>query len=344
MTVFLSWSGDRGKLYARNMAIWLPRFVPNVEVFVSADIDPGVRSFNAIEGALRSCTYGICCLTAEALDSPWLHFEAGAMANSLAQFAEDTRLVPVVPLLFDGLLPSAVKPPLSEFQIKPHTKEDLRGIVANINLLRHRGGNNPELIDILFEKFWPDYERHVQNIASMPADIAVPRSSNDMIEELLNLTRAISPISDASTAYNAEISRAYFARIVNLRKTILHKGEQSGVSLRILGDGHAPDLVVRNDIFIGVEVEGFRRSLPDLLSQAYGELSRYRRRSNSTAQLVVVFASDSVLRISLMAPGLVQAATPIVWYGPDEVFRGNEAARKLVPWLVDAEFSDLRGL
>src|SRR4029077_19453405 len=51
------------------------------QVFVSDELEKGTTWFGSIMGQLRKSKAGIVCLTVENLESPWLHFEAGALAS-----------------------------------------------------------------------------------------------------------------------------------------------------------------------------------------------------------------------------------------------------------------------
>ena len=75
------------------------------------DIEPGARWSNAIAEELDAISIGIVCVTRENQSSPWLNFEAGALAKRLIDQAR------VVPLLID-LTPSDVLQPLGQFQIE----------------------------------------------------------------------------------------------------------------------------------------------------------------------------------------------------------------------------------
>src|SRR6266487_3842154 len=84
MKVFLCWSGDRSKEVARILKEFLPKIIEGIEVDFSEDIPAGKEWFPYIIERTRSCEAGIVCFTPESLHSPWMHFEAGAILNSIA--------------------------------------------------------------------------------------------------------------------------------------------------------------------------------------------------------------------------------------------------------------------
>lgn len=81
MRVFISWSGARSQAIATALRDWLPKLIREIEFFHSEDIPKGRNWHAALIEALRDCSVGIFCVTPESLRSPWMLFEAGAMAQ-----------------------------------------------------------------------------------------------------------------------------------------------------------------------------------------------------------------------------------------------------------------------
>jgi hypothetical protein len=80
--IFISWSGEKSREVAIALREWLPAVINSVEPFVSSkDIDPGTRWQMEVAGQLESSAYGIICVASENQSSPWLNFEAGALAK-----------------------------------------------------------------------------------------------------------------------------------------------------------------------------------------------------------------------------------------------------------------------
>lgn len=82
-----------------------------VDVFVSSDPDSlpaGIHWMDELTAKLRQCRIQILLLSAESLQRPWIHFEAGAgwARGDVTQ----------VPLCHSGLAPSDLKPPLALLQ------------------------------------------------------------------------------------------------------------------------------------------------------------------------------------------------------------------------------------
>ncbi len=129
---------------------------------------------------------GILCLTSECLGSPWLLFEAGALAKKV----ENSR---VCPLLID-LSPSDVKYPLAAFQLKGTDEEGIKGIVEMVNKSRGADALSEADLEEAFENRWPQF---AQSFKSLPAaaeqkEKKGPESKVEKtLDEVLGLVRGI---------------------------------------------------------------------------------------------------------------------------------------------------------
>lgn len=109
--LFISWSGEKGKKVADLIYDWIDRIYENAKanVFLSTRIEPGRQGFSEIMSALEHCTKGFFIMTRERVNSPWIHFEAGAISK-----AKDTNWV--IPIYVDINRETLGSGPLSEFQ------------------------------------------------------------------------------------------------------------------------------------------------------------------------------------------------------------------------------------
>src|SRR5438132_1898964 len=83
MRVFVAWSGKSSRKVAYRLRDWLPRMLPNIEVWVSTrDIEAGRQWSVEIEKQLKEAHFGILCLTPKNTKKPWILFEAGALSRS----------------------------------------------------------------------------------------------------------------------------------------------------------------------------------------------------------------------------------------------------------------------
>jgi hypothetical protein len=168
--VFVSWSGDRSKTAALGLKSLLQDVIgESVDVFISAHMDPGVVWVQQLGKELEGSDFGILCLTEDNFQSPWLLFEAGAIAKNFGA----TR---VVPYLIDHIDLTA---PLSQFQHVTADRAGTLSLVESINRLREM----PLPVDRLqrtFTKWWPDLEQTMEGLpqTAQPAK----QSDRDLLE------------------------------------------------------------------------------------------------------------------------------------------------------------------
>jgi hypothetical protein len=185
--VFISWSGERSRLAAEALNEWLSTVLQNARPWMSTEMEKGSRSFEEIGRALEGMKVGIICLTPENLTSEWIHYEAGALSKTT-----DARTRVCTYLLAD-LDSSNVKPPLSWFQWTKANQSDTRKLVGTINKHLDATPLEETRVDITFEKWWPDLERKLKALPAPPTTPPPPRSTDEMVAEILELSRAIAP-------------------------------------------------------------------------------------------------------------------------------------------------------
>lgn len=127
--IFLSWSGDRSKVFANALKKILEKRIfggTNVECFVSnVDISTGSDWWEKIKEELSNCKYGIICITKENIKAPWIYYEAGAIA---------ARGIPTVPLLVSCSLNSLEHTPLSKQQaVEFYNQQSFINMIKNVN-------------------------------------------------------------------------------------------------------------------------------------------------------------------------------------------------------------------
>jgi hypothetical protein len=184
MLVFLSWSGDRSKSAALALEKWLSQVIQAVELWISTDIDKGLRWGPEITDRLERSRVGIIVLTPENRESPWILFEAGALSK--------TKDAYVCTLLID-LTHSAVEPPLSQFQHTTCDKADLLRLLKTINAAIDSVGERslPEsTLNDVFETNWPQLDEKLKTIAAeKPSNIPPARPQGEILDEILTSVR-----------------------------------------------------------------------------------------------------------------------------------------------------------
>jgi hypothetical protein len=200
MKVFISWSGDLSKQLGESLRNWLPGVLQSVcPYFTPSDIEKGARWNSDIAKELEQAQIGILCVTKENVESPWLAFEAGALSKQL----DKAR---VCPILF-GLENKDIRGPLSQFQTTAFDKEEMGHLVTVINSHLDERKLAPDILDGVFEKWWPDLEAEVNDAftrQSACADNPI-RSERDILEEVLETTRLIAKHNgEAKTPFNGK--------------------------------------------------------------------------------------------------------------------------------------------
>lgn len=183
--VFISWSGDRSKRVAEAMQEWLVSVIQTIEKpWMSSDIPAGARWGDDLARQLKNAKIGILCMTSENIESMWIHFEAGALSQTVATpFA--------CPYLLD-LEPTSLKGPLVGFQANRADEEGTRHLVLTLNNALAEKSLPQERVTNSFEKWWPDLKQKLNQISQLSAEKSKPqRSKEEMIQENLELTRAI---------------------------------------------------------------------------------------------------------------------------------------------------------
>jgi hypothetical protein len=183
MKVFISWSGERSQALAQALHDWIPLVLHNVEPWVSqADIEAGDRWAESVAKELADSNFGIICITHENVGSPWVLFEAGALAKSM----QGSK---VIPLLLD-LDIRDITGPLAQFQAKKVDKTGVSEVIHSIN----ETGNHavPEArAKQLFDALWPEFEKKVGAIPEQPTAAKHTRPQHEILEELVAGVRSL---------------------------------------------------------------------------------------------------------------------------------------------------------
>lgn len=185
--VFISWSGDLSKRFAEALRTWLPSVLQHVEPYFSPDdIEKGTKWDKEISQKLEETQVGIICLTRENIERPWILFEAGALSKNIEQSN-------VCPILLD-LGKTDITGPLTRFQATELNQKDFKRLVRTINKASKDSPLDPGILDNVFDKWWPDLSRRVEEIRSRSSkdltDGGPFRNDRELLEEVLELVRA----------------------------------------------------------------------------------------------------------------------------------------------------------
>lgn len=183
MKVFISWSGERSHLLAQALHGWLPLVLHYVKPWLSeADVAAGERWAQAVAKELETSNFGIICVTPENLASPWVLFEAGALAKSM----QGTK---VIPLLFN-LEFSDISGPLAQFQAKKFERSGLAEVIHSLNQSPEQAVPEDRAKQ-LFGALWPELEKQLKEIPAQAPTERHMRPQYEILEELVTGFRGL---------------------------------------------------------------------------------------------------------------------------------------------------------
>lgn len=147
--VFISWSGQAAKAVASVLKPCLERLFPGGHFFMSDDeIEVGDRWAAVLDAELEQSDLGIICATSTSVTSPWVIFEAGA----LAKLKDVSRLC----ILLIDLPKESLPSPLHRFQCTTLTQDGVLRLVKSIERhLRIRHHHDELSLEEHFVKIWP---------------------------------------------------------------------------------------------------------------------------------------------------------------------------------------------
>lgn len=180
MKIFLSWSGERGKVVAQALREWLPLVLHYAQPWFSdRDVEAGERWAIEIGRELEGSQFGVVVLTPESLGAGWVLFEAGALSKAFTAGA-------VVPYLVD-LDFKDLTGPLAQFQAKKADKGGTLDLVSAINT-RSDKAIEPARLAELFDALWTKLETKISSLPS-PKSEQKPRAQSQVLEDLVTAVR-----------------------------------------------------------------------------------------------------------------------------------------------------------
>ena len=190
-------------------------------------MDPGVVWVQELGKELEGSDFGILCLTNDNVQSPWLLFEAGAIAKNFGAAR-------VVPYLIDDL---ALAPPLNQFQHVRANRDGTLRLLESINALRER----PTQMDRLhrsFDKWWADLDQTLINLPAA-AQPATNVSDRNLLETIWQGVQSLLSSRTEARANIIALPKAETAHLLNLRdrpEMMYTSSESLKKELRMLRD------------------------------------------------------------------------------------------------------------
>ncbi|WP_013334947.1 toll/interleukin-1 receptor domain-containing protein [Gloeothece verrucosa] len=189
MKVFISWSGKTSRQIAESFRELLPYMFERIQPFASfEDIKKGEQGIQKILQELENSKFGIICLTQESLNSPWLNFEAGALAK--------TRDSQLYTFLFGITRQDLNFSPLRDFQSTYYDKADVKQLMKTMNE-NYDSPLNETIFNNKFDDFWiklstkldPIYESLKKNVTLIleEQELVITQEINDIKSIFSNL-------------------------------------------------------------------------------------------------------------------------------------------------------------
>ncbi|MGO8863938.1 MAG: toll/interleukin-1 receptor domain-containing protein [Acidimicrobiales bacterium] len=148
MDVLISWAGKQSQGVGSQLFDWLNETIPGVSPWISSEsIAPGSNWVQTLMEKLETTRFCLICLTPENVRSPWLYFEAGAIAGRRGDAKVCGYLAGVDSSQLQG-------GPLSLFQWVEASKEGTWKLVREINRGLERP-NDEKLLEAGFDRRWP---------------------------------------------------------------------------------------------------------------------------------------------------------------------------------------------
>ncbi len=181
--VFISWSGSEAQIVALALEKYLRVVSDYIVPWVSrTGIEPGTFAMAKIWEQLADTNFGILIVTSRNKEAPWLLFEAGALAKTIA--GDDAR---VVPLLID-LDISDLAGPLPALQAKPANKAGIDELVTSLCKLI---GVDPVTVTERLGGAWEKLDAALAESRELLAQEPVEptRGDSEMLREIVETVR-----------------------------------------------------------------------------------------------------------------------------------------------------------
>jgi hypothetical protein len=184
--VFVSWSSSKSHQVAKALKEWLPKVLPEAKPWVSSlDIRKGKPWFAAISDQLAKSLAGIICVTPENVSAPWIYYEAGAIAQALA----DPQCV-VCSYLVGVSAGELAKTPLGQLQLTAANKDDTWLMIQSLNLCLTTP-HSEKLLKPTFNSKWPSLQKKLEKIVGSATPPAAPPPPSPPPTPLYDLAQRI---------------------------------------------------------------------------------------------------------------------------------------------------------
>lgn len=194
MKIFISWSGEKSRIIANELSLWLRDVIQVLRPFMSQhDIEKGLNWSEELDKRLRDDSMALIILTPDNLNSPWINYEAGAVHKGINSNKVATILIDID----YSDLPST----LSRFNGTLFQKEEIFSLLKSINKELIEGALEESALARSFNSHWNKLESAYNKSRNFNK---YERNELAIIES--NITNTISDRFTPSTNFTDNIS------------------------------------------------------------------------------------------------------------------------------------------
>ena len=265
MKVFISWSGDRSKKLANELKEFLSSVFQSAKVWMSQDMDPGIRWSQQLNDELETSRLGVLCLTPENLNAPWLLFEAGSLAKSATQSK-------VVPYCL-GLRSTDIPSPLAQFQVADADENGTRRLVQSLNSTLESPLGETQL-SRAFDAWWPQLKSQIEVILASVSPQNSALSAGELERERQIIRRFCDRVAGAWWEHIAGEGIGFFQiRMDELQTSVRLEGSFYNEDGFLVADWNSVAARVLDDKKMIVYLRECSHSDRDKQIHGYGEMS-----------------------------------------------------------------------
>ncbi len=216
MKLFFSWSGEISNEFAKRVRDWIDPVLgkKDLEIFISTeDIKVGEKWKNSLESILNEAGLGILFLTSENVNSPWIGFEAGWLAQRL----DDQTIIP----FYLDISPEMVEGPLAWFQGIEANEKGMLDLMLKIN----------ELVE----------SKEDESIIATRVSAMFPRLEKEL-DDLILLGKSGVTINYELVPDDLDLSKVYdvYSSIIAKARTSINVLTSGEIELRIRNEANVP--------------------------------------------------------------------------------------------------------
>src|SRR5204863_9632904 len=127
---------------------WIQKVIQRAETWMSErDIEVGQRWTEELAARIKQAHFGILCVSPKNKNAPWLHFEAGALAEVIGSAR-------VVPILLE-MKRAELGYPLAQFQAVEANHDGVLQLTASINRALGAQKLDAVILNNAFNGNWP---------------------------------------------------------------------------------------------------------------------------------------------------------------------------------------------